>query len=412
MLQTDFLDINLAKLTKYQYIRRLETFFDSLKLQGSLDKQSREFLTRARRDRTWTQDGLKYFIRDMKKRAEEGEISESSIRNFYKPIRLFCSVHDIELSWKKITNTIPTGRRFANDRAPTVEEIKRLIEYPDRRIKPIVLTTSSSGIRLGAWNYLKWKHIEPIWRNDKVIAAKIIVYAGENEQYYSFITPEAFEALKEWMEYRKTSGEDINGESWLMRTVWDTTTTANRSIRFPKQMLDTAIKQLINRALRSEGLRQDKKMRRYEFKAIHGFRKFFQTNAERQMKSLDIMTLMGQDTGLAASYNKPTVEMLLDEYLKAVENLTINKTIVSEEMVKNQQALATQMESKDQEVRQLKEQMNKMGNVVNKLDSFAESSKLMFLSYWSKFGGSLTDNDKKRLEQMLEWMRTHPNNND
>jgi hypothetical protein len=37
------------------------------------------------------------------------------------------------------------------------------------------------------------------------------------------MTPEAFEALQEWMNYRKKSGEEINGESWLMRTLWDTT---------------------------------------------------------------------------------------------------------------------------------------------------------------------------------------------
>jgi hypothetical protein len=363
---TDFLDTNLAKLTKYQYIRRLKIFFDSLGLQGSLDKQSRKFLAQANKDRIWAQNGLKYFIRAMKKRAEEGEISESSIRNFYKPVKLFCGIHDIELSWKKITNTIPTGKRFANDRAPTREEIQRIIKYSDRRIKPLVLTMCSSGIRLGAWEYLKWKHVEPIRRrdrdNDRIVAAKIIVYAGENEQYYSFITPEAFEALQEWTEYRRTSGENINGESWLMRTVWDAT-TPNKTIRSPDKMSEGAIKMLIGRALRSEGLRTalDKKLtRRYEFKTNHGFRKFFQTNAEPKMKSLDVITLMGQDTGLAASYNKPTVEMLLDEYLKAVDNLTINKTShsqMNEEMIRNQQALAAEMQTKDQEMQALRHEI-------------------------------------------------------
>src|SRR5215469_15198514 len=180
----------------------------------------------------WAQDGLKYYIRAAKKRAEAGEIAESTIRNLYKPIRLFCGVHDIELSWKKITGIIPTGRRVANDRSPTVEEIQRLIKYPDRRVEPLVLTTCSSGIRVGAWEYLRWKHIEPIIRGEEedgpnfeylkwnynrsekavvIVAAKITVYAGENEQYFSFITPEAFEALDKWMHYRRTSGdEDIN----------------------------------------------------------------------------------------------------------------------------------------------------------------------------------------------------------
>jgi hypothetical protein len=36
---------------------------------------------------------------------------------------------------------------------------------------------ASSGIRLGAWDYLKWKHVSPI-TNDKgqVVAAKLLVY--------------------------------------------------------------------------------------------------------------------------------------------------------------------------------------------------------------------------------------------
>jgi len=59
------------------------------------------------------------------------------------------------INWKMITRGLPKGRQAANDRAPTIDEIQRLIEYPDRRIKPIVYTMASSGIRLGAWDYLQ-----------------------------------------------------------------------------------------------------------------------------------------------------------------------------------------------------------------------------------------------------------------
>jgi len=53
-------------------------------------------------------------------------------------------------------------REAANDRDPTIEEIQKLVEYPDRRIKPIVYTMASCGIRIGAFDHLKWKRIIPI----------------------------------------------------------------------------------------------------------------------------------------------------------------------------------------------------------------------------------------------------------
>ena len=65
-------------------------------------------------------------------------------------LKLFCEMNDIVLGWKKIARRMGRVRKAANDRAPTLEEIQRLIEYPDRRIKSIVYTMVSSGIRIGA----------------------------------------------------------------------------------------------------------------------------------------------------------------------------------------------------------------------------------------------------------------------
>ena len=77
-------------------------------------------------------------------------ILQTTIPNYLKAMKLFCEMNDIFVSWKKISRGVPRGRQAANDRAPTREEIQRLLEYPDRRIKPIVYTMISSGIRIGA----------------------------------------------------------------------------------------------------------------------------------------------------------------------------------------------------------------------------------------------------------------------
>lgn len=97
----------------------------------------------------------------IKERIEKKEITAATALNYLKTIKLFCEMNDIILPWKRITRGLPKARRYANDRAPTIEEIRKIIEYPDRRIKSIVLTMVSSGIRLGAWDYLNGNILFP-----------------------------------------------------------------------------------------------------------------------------------------------------------------------------------------------------------------------------------------------------------
>jgi hypothetical protein len=68
------------------------------------------------------------------------------------------------------------------------EESQGLLEYPDRRIKPVVYTMISSRIRIGAWDFPKWKHANPLY-NEKggIMAAKLIVYANEADRRILFI---------------------------------------------------------------------------------------------------------------------------------------------------------------------------------------------------------------------------------
>ncbi len=129
-------------------------------------------------------------------------------------------MNDILVNWDKIKKGMPSANQTSNDRIPEIDEIKTLLCYTDIRIKPIVLTMLSSGIRVGAWNWLKWKNIIPIEKDGVKNCAKLIVYHGEPEQYFSFITREAYLSLKAYMDFRELHGEKVNGESWLMRDQW------------------------------------------------------------------------------------------------------------------------------------------------------------------------------------------------
>jgi hypothetical protein len=217
-----FLHAMKSPVTKKKYSRRLEMFFDFIKIPGeNLEERCLTFVKNGKNNNVnWVFTNILKFVLFYKERINKKEISGATLINYLKAIKLFCEMSDISINWKKITRGLSRGKRYASDRIPTLEEIRKIVEYPDRRIKPIVYTMCSSGIRLGAWDYLKWKHIIPILneKNNEIIAAKIRVYADDEEEYFSFISLEAYSYLKEWMDYRRDVGEKIAEEIDLCKT--------------------------------------------------------------------------------------------------------------------------------------------------------------------------------------------------
>jgi hypothetical protein len=317
-----------APMTREKYRGRLAKFFEFIGLtEDTMEERAKTFTEKGKKDSDWVVVSVLRFAQYQKVRVESGQISPATLRNYIKAIKLFCEMNDISVMWKKITRGLPKARRFADDRAPSPDEIRRIIEYPDRRIKPIVYTMLSSGIRLEAWNYLRWNHIKPIEREGKLVAAKMTVYAGDPEEYLTFITPEAYRALAGWMKFREESGEAITPSSWVMRDLWDTKKGCiQHFVTIPKKLKATGVKRLVEDALWTQGLRTKlaEGKRRHEFQANHGFRKAFKTMCETAgVKPIVTETLMGHSTGISDSYYRPTENDLLEEYLKA-DVLTIS----------------------------------------------------------------------------------------
>jgi hypothetical protein len=79
------------------------------------------------------------FLISQRERRESGELAPGTLKNFCGAIKLFCDMGNLTtLNGKRITKVLPKSKSASNDRAPTTEEIKKLFEYPDRRIKPII----------------------------------------------------------------------------------------------------------------------------------------------------------------------------------------------------------------------------------------------------------------------------------
>ncbi len=362
-----------SPVTKQKYQKRLEKFFDFLGMDGTtVEDKSKSFLKKIHVEQEnnnsqWVFNSLIKFMQFHLDRVNRKEITGVTVRNYVKSIKLFCEMADIPISWKKITRGLSRGKNYADDRIPTLEEIRKLLEYPDRRIKAIVYTMTSSGIRLGAWNYLRWGDIRPIEKEGKVVAAKIIVYAGEDEEYYSFASKEALSALSDWIQYRENSGELIDENSWLMRDLWDTRVAQGRGlVTKPKKLASSGIKRLIERAIWAQGLRKklENGKKRHPFSAIHSNRKWFKTRCEiAGMKPINIEKLLSHSIGISNSYYRPTENELLEDYLKVSDLLMIDRQEKLEKELhhyqyKNQEEtciIKGKLQEREEEIKSLKQ---------------------------------------------------------
>jgi hypothetical protein len=96
-----------APESKRQYPRRLKIFLDYLELEGNLQQQVEQFYLKAIGNHAWVEESLMAFIAYEKERLKKGEISDSTIPNYYRATKLFCEMNDITLNWKKIARGLP-----------------------------------------------------------------------------------------------------------------------------------------------------------------------------------------------------------------------------------------------------------------------------------------------------------------
>ena len=106
--------------TKEKYLLRLGKFLDYIGLQGALEDKARAFASKGKVDGNWAFGSIIRFIQFQKDRFNNKEITAGTIRNYVKSIKLFCAMSNITLNWDKITRGLPKGRRYTDDRAPTL----------------------------------------------------------------------------------------------------------------------------------------------------------------------------------------------------------------------------------------------------------------------------------------------------
>lgn len=298
----------------------------------------------------------------MKEIRDSGLAAPISQVNFLSPVKTFLRANSgaskngvawRNVDWDKISKVLPDRPRQGADRAPKLEEIKKLLENCDSRPRAAILIMLSSGVRVGAFHFpksggghgfMRFKDIDERKENGQVIAARLTVYPGEREQYTTFVTPEAWAALEAYRDDRRKHGEVVGPDSPVLRDKYvrirdrGYVGAANK----PKPLERDAIKSMISDLEKAAKVRPKRSGRSYEWKEVHGFRKWFKNRIQNPETGIGYAMseiFMGHISSLAnkGSYDKFAEEELFAAYKKAVPLLTIssdyNKPLAKEEEV-------------------------------------------------------------------------------
>jgi hypothetical protein len=146
---------------------------------------------------------------------------------------------------------------------------------------------------------------------------------------------------------------------------------------------------VLDKAVWEQGLREPlpSGVRRHPWKLAHGFRKYCETHAMSVMKPLNVALIISHDTGISKSYWRPTKQELLEDYLKAVDALTINydssKSTLQKQVVelteKNKEEnylILKTLTEKEKETEQIKKQLEELktnqDKMIRETESFAK----------------------------------------
>ena len=234
--------------------------------------------------------------------------SPSSIIRYNVGLRKWLELNDLEVNWRYINKyaPLPKSRSVVEDRAPTREELRRLLNSANLRMKALIELAASTGMRVNSIVGLKVEDLD-FNRDPRLIVIRVRPYLTKVKiGYYTLAHDEAREIISQYIE-----SYDIR-EGWLFR-----------SRKNDGPMTYEAVRLAWSRLLRKTGLNM--KSKGIHVLHFHTLRKWFRTRLEGYLTRSQIEYLMGhlRKEYLDGSYFRPPSDDLIASYKAAMHRLYI-----------------------------------------------------------------------------------------
>ncbi len=331
-------------------------------------------------DNRTMEDLIETYVDHLKDRVKQNQVNPNSIITMVHPLKKFLIFNRIEGmsdAWVRIKANFPEKKRSADVKYSEIELLKmyNIANFREKALLGLLM----SGMRKGAIKDIKFKDIKPIedW-------AAIRVYADTIEEYHAFVTPQGYQSITEYRDYRKRNGEQVTENSPLIRYdfrpehagEW-TDIQGRNHIPEPIHTSGGIAEIVINLARKAGVLTNSHNPKtRHKTMTCHGFRKYFNTICKTSgMDSERVEMLMGHaNSSLSGHYWRlPTDESemspqeqklfqtIKNEFRRCIPELTIGESEILK--IKNQQLEETvdkQMKEKEFQIISLQKQLSKM----------------------------------------------------
>jgi site-specific recombinase XerD len=270
----------LAKFVNYKQIQNLDSFIEEVK-----QKQNQNEI-----------------VKDFAVYLAGKNLAPKSVAAWISSLKKFFAANNL-----KVDIDIPI--RIFNiheDVLPNKEDLKKILMDVDLRMKVIITMLASSGMRVGELHNLKLTDID---LSKEVPTVRIKgIGAKERKSRITFISKEAKKFLEEYLNQRKSLGEELNENSPIIAR------------EDGKPMSYQNIQYLLEGVFRKYSKKVGK---RYTLHA-HCLRKWFKTQLISAGVPAPIVDrLTGHARYLAQEYELYTEEQLKEWYLKGMPAITI-----------------------------------------------------------------------------------------
>jgi len=356
--------------TEIEHIKRLRNYCDFLgksptKLinEAEYDEEHR-IRMKKRRIR-------KYFLEYSEYLRNKGR-SQYTITNHFSSIKAFYRNSEIELPHIEI-NSKSEAKRARNESIPSKQDIRKALKHCKFKYQAIILLMSSSGMGSGEirnltfgdflnaiHDYLEIKEFdivkiaEILDTKENIIGTWHVHRQKQGNRYYTFSSPESIKAITDYLIERQKKNGIIESKKVPLFE------------NFGKKIPEHSFSKNFQRINDESGFGLSGRQRYFK---SHALRKYFASTLHKNgLSQINIDWLLGHEiNGVNASYIKSDPANLKEEYLKVVQDLSIEKVKVQMVTTEGYDQLIKDSMDKDVKIDAMEERMGVMDDMIKDL---------------------------------------------